>query len=388
MNTREYDKAIQPAGLNDRQAEPWYLIHEMELLDTPALVVYPQRVKENVNLLVSSIDDTGRLRPHIKTHKCREAALLTMAAGILKFKCATIAEAEMLGSIGAADVLLAYQPSGPKLVRLFKLIGLYPATLYSCLVDNQDSADEISSLALSYGLKPEVYIDLNIGMNRTGILPEDGAADLYLYCRQLEGITIRGLHCYDGHIHDADLNIRKERCEAWFGRLEKLRQQLHEKGIPDPVIIAGGTPTFPLHAARTGIECSPGTFIYWDKGYQQACGEQAFLTAALVISRVISLPDKTKICLDLGHKSIASENEISRRVVFLNAPGLVPVSQSEEHLVMEAGAGHTYKIGDVLYGLPWHICPTVALYERAITIENNKLSGEWLNLSRNRMLTI
>ncbi len=113
------------------------------------------------------------------------------------------------------------------------------------------------------------------------------------------------------------------------------------------------------------------------------------MTAALVVlRRVISLPDETKICLDLGHKSIAAENEIGKAVYFLNAPELVMMGQSEEHLVVEAGKGHKYKVGDVLYGLPYHICPTVALYERAITIENNKTSGEWKNIARDRKITV
>ena len=98
------------------------------------------------------------------------------------------------------------------------------------------------------------------------------------------------------------------------------------------------------------------------------------------------MPDSTKLCLDLGHKSIASENELLKRVYFLNAPGLIPVSQSEEHLVVEAGEGHTYNIGDVLYGLPFHICPTCALYERAFTIEDQQLTGEWKIVARDRKI--
>ena len=150
----------------------------------------------------------------------------------------------------------------------------------------------------------------------------------------------------------------------------------------------GGSPSFSVHCKRSEIECSPGTFIYWDKGYSDLCPEQGFLTAALVISRVISLPSATTICTDLGHKSIAAENELARRVYFLNAPALKPVGQSEEHLVLEAGAGHGYQPGDVLYGLPIHVCPTIALYERAITIDNGKTSGEWMTVGRDRRITV
>ena len=104
----------------------WYTIKDVEKLDTPALVIYPQRVKENIDILKGMIDDVSRLRPHVKTHKSKEAALLMLDEGINKFKCATIAEAEMLGMANAPDVLLAYQPVGPKLERLIELNKIYP----------------------------------------------------------------------------------------------------------------------------------------------------------------------------------------------------------------------------------------------------------------------
>ena len=121
----------------------WFIIKDIEKLDTPSLVIYPERVKENINILKGMIDDVSRLRPHVKTHKCRDAALLMLEAGISKFKCATIAEAEMLGMSKAPHVLLAYQPVGPKLERFVRLIKSYPETQYSCLVDNNAAAEQI-----------------------------------------------------------------------------------------------------------------------------------------------------------------------------------------------------------------------------------------------------
>jgi D-serine deaminase-like pyridoxal phosphate-dependent protein len=184
-----------------------------------------------------------------------------------------------------------------------------------------------------------------------------------------------------------DFAARIEACDAAFASVDALRKRIVQAGYPEPVIIAGGSPTFPIHARRDHVECSPGTFIYWDKGYSDLCPEQGFLPAAVLATRVVSLPDAGKLCLDLGHKSVASENALFERVFFLHAPELKPVGQSEEHLVVEAGVGHSYKVGDVLYGLPFHICPTVALYERALTIENGQLSGEWHAIARDRKIT-
>jgi D-serine deaminase-like pyridoxal phosphate-dependent protein len=152
-------------------------------------------------------------------------------------------------------------------------------------------------------------------------------------------------------------------------------------------VVAGGSPTFPVHAKRKDVECSPGTFIYWDGGYS-VYAEQHFVPAALVLCRVISLPGTNKLCIDLGHKSIASENALHNRVHFLNAPELKSIGHSEEHLVAEAIESHSYKVGDVLYGLPYHICPTVALYGTALAVENKEVTGEWKIVARERKITV
>ncbi len=362
-----------------------FFIENIESLDSPALVVFKEQVEQNIAHAVQMVGDVDRLRPHVKTNKSEDACKLMMAAGISKFKCATIAEAEMLANCGATDVLLAYQPIGPKAQRFANLAKNYPATAFSCLIDNLSVATAMAAVFNENGLEVPVFIDLNVGMNRTGIAPAK-AMELYQSCNKLQGIRPIGLQAYDGHIRDVDFSLRKTKCDAAFQIVEELAGAINAAGFPPPTIIAGGSPTFPIHAARHGVECSPGTFVYWDKGYSDLCPEQPFRTAAMLVTRVISLPDDNKICLDLGHKSVAAENEISKRVYFPDAPELMPIGQSEEHLVMEAGKGHPYKVGDVLLGIPYHICPTVALYERVFVIENNRVVGHWKNTSRDKTL--
>ncbi|AMR33292.1 threonine aldolase [Mucilaginibacter sp. PAMC 26640] len=366
----------------------WYTIADTDELDTPALVVYPDRIKFNIDMVKSMIDDVDRLRPHVKTHKSPQVTKLMLQAGITKYKCATIAEGEMLAMCKAPDVLLAYQPSGPKLNRFIELIKKYPETTFSCVVDNVITAELIDSAARLNGLIVRVFIDLNVGMNRTGIVPGRDALALYVSCTKLPGIKVIGLHAYDGHIHDADIQVRMKKADDAMQAVYHLARLIEEAGLPLPVIIAGGSPTYPILAGNKRLECSPGTFAYWDRGYQMAFDEQPFLPAALIIARVISLPDTGKICIDVGHKSVSAENELAKRIYFLNAPDLVFTSQSEEHLVADAGENHTFKIGDILYGLPYHICPTIALYERALVIEEQHVKGEWLNTARDRKITI
>lgn len=369
-------------------AYEWYHVKNVSEADSPSLLIYPARVQENIRLLLSMSGDAGRLRPHIKTHKTREAVSLMMAAGIDKFKCATISEAEMLAMAGAGDVLLAYQPQGPKIKRLISLVKQYPGTAFSCVIDNVASAENIAAAAAESHVQIPVYIDLNVGMNRTGIEPGDAAVALYIECSRLKGIRPAGLHAYDGHIRTKDFRQRTAECNEAFRPVQNLKDALIKQGHDAPIIIAGGSPTFPVHVNRNGVECSPGTFIFWDRGYQLLCEEQPFMPAALVLTRVISAPGPGKLCLDLGHKSVSAENELNKRVYFLNAPDMKFISQSEEHLVVETALAHTYAIGDELYGLPFHICPTCALYERALTVDNNELTGEWKIIARDRKINI
>ena len=365
----------------------WYILDNIGDLDTPALVIYPDRVKENIQTLVKSIDNVTRLRPHIKTHKSAEVSRFMLDAGIKKFKCATISEAEILGATGAPDVLLAYQPVGPKANRLAALIRQFPGTRYSCLIDNPEVAKNLSDVFHQEGKILPVYIDLNVGMNRTGIAVQDALA-LFTSCEDLNGIQIVGLHAYDGHLRDADLFVRRKRCDEAFEPVLSLQRQIEKKYNRKLIIVAGGTPTYSIHSKRSEVECSPGTYIYWDKGYEEILTEQKYSFAALVVTRVISRPAPDIICLDLGHKAIAAENPLENRVRFLNAANLKPTGQSEEHMVFHVEDGKDYAIGDVLYGVPYHICPTIALHDRAAVAKDHAITEYWNTLSRNRKITI
>jgi len=364
---------------------PWYEAVNINEYDSPALLFYPSRIKENIVRLTEKVD-TRLIRPHVKTNKTAEVSALMMEAGIKKFKAATIAEAEMLALIKAPDVLLAYPPTVPKIKRLIRLIQKYPDTQFSCLVDNENTAVAISELFSSANLTALVYVDLNLGMNRTGVRPEN-AISLFEILHSTPALDILGLHAYDGHIKDRDINIRTEDCRRAFEPVLKLKHALEEIVGRSTTLIAGGSPTCFIHAAVGNRECSPGTFVFWDKGYSENLAEQPFDWAALVFSRVISIPAPDMICIDLGYKSVACENPLPR-VYFLNAPEAIPTAQSEEHLVLKVSDSGKFNPGDILYGVPWHICPTVALYDKSLIVENNTIVDSWEIIARKREISI
>jgi D-serine deaminase-like pyridoxal phosphate-dependent protein len=365
---------------------PWWEVKNIDDIDSPALLVYEERVKENIRFLIDMVSDTSHLRPHVKTNKMAEVCALMMEAGISKFKCATIAEAEMLAIASAPDVLLAYQPVGPKINRFIQLIQAYPATHFACLTDNVVNARLIAEKAGAASVSVDVFIDLNVGMNRTGIKSAD-AMKLVDCIHQLPQLKLSGLHGYDGHIRDTDLTARQHKSDDGFSQVLQLEKEINIKYPGKLSLVIGGSPSFPTHALRKGIECSPGTFIFWDWGYKHQLPDEPFEYAALVISRVISIVDGHTICTDLGHKSVAAENPLPR-VHFLNAPDAVPVAQSEEHLVLKVPDAAKYQVGDVLYGVPVHICPTVALYDQARIVRNQSVVTSWKVVARDRSIHI
>ena len=356
-------------------------------IDSPALLVFPSLVKKNIAEMIRMAGDVNRLRPHIKTHKTAEGIRLMMDAGINKFKCATIAEAELLALTGAKDILLAHQPVGPRIERLQQLTLAYPQTQFSTITDHLDAAKQIGDFFEKHAQSIGVYIDINVGMNRTGIAPDASALELYEALTHIKGIHFMGLHVYDGQHRQADPAARETACDEAFQAVYGLMDMMESKGYARPFIIAGGSPSFSIHAKKTDRDCSPGTNIFWDHGYGLICPEQDFTPAVHILTRVISLPAANRICLDLGHKAVASENELAKRVYFPEHPELKAVGQSEEHLVMELAPGHGFKPGDTLIGIPYHICPTVALHETLIAIEGDNIVGEWKVEARKRKIS-
>ncbi|HEX4349887.1 MAG TPA: D-TA family PLP-dependent enzyme [Verrucomicrobiae bacterium] len=367
------------------KTSPWYEISNVAEIDSPALLIYPDRAEENVRRMISMAGGPQRLRPHVKTHKLPEMVRMQMALGITKFKCATIAEAEMVADCGVLDVLLAYQPVGPKAQRLLQLIKKFPRTSFSTIVDDAGAIRALSDATVKAGAKIKVLLDIDCGMHRSGVPAGPKAVELYRLMASLPGLEPYGLHLYDGHIEDSDIAVRTKRCDEAFAPVAALRREL--SGLPVPLIVAGGSPTFPIHARRPDVECSPGTCVFWDTAYGDALPDLDFLHAALVLTRVVGKPGGNRLCLDLGHKAVAAEKP-QPRVTFLNLPDAQPITHSEEHLVVETSRAGEISVGDCFYGIPKHVCPTVALHAEAVVIKNGKAEVRWKIAARARMLSI
>ncbi|MGI9552200.1 MAG: D-TA family PLP-dependent enzyme [Aurantibacter sp.] len=367
--------------------EKWYELNDVKNVVSPSLLVYPDRIEKNIQLMISVAGGSHLLRPHIKTHKTAEIIKMQIDHGISKFKCATIAEAELLAQCGAQDILMAMQPVGANIQRFFGLVRKYPDSKFSTLLDSFKILDEIAVMASDEKKIISLWMDINVGMNRTGISPNAEAIKLYESIEHHPFLEAEGLHAYDGHIHNSDVSERKKVCDTAFEKVLELKDALQAKGIAIDVIVAGGSPSFPIHSERANVETSPGTTLLWDARYSEQFPDMEFLNAAVLFIRIVSKPSSNIVCFDLGHKMIASEMDFPRLRI-LGLEESVQIAQSEEHLVVETPLADDFEVGDGFYAIPMHICPTVAKYENLLTVKNGKILGSWKVVARNQKITI
>ena len=352
-------------------------------LDSPALLIFKENVVSNIDEMIRIAGDASRLMPHIKTNKMENVVRLMIAKGIRKFKAATIAEAELAAMAGAEKVLISHQLVGPKLLRLKSLIEKYPRTHFATLVDCEVVLNDLDKI---FNDNPvSVYIDINNGMDRSGHEVNAGLEDFISKTSKNKGVKLEGLHIYDGHIRDDEFSERKNKIEKAFSEISEILKNVSELNLE---IIAGGTPAFTSHALENSRTLSPGTCVLWDWGYGDKFAEQQFKFAATILTRVISKPKKDIVTLDMGHKAVASENPIDKRIRFINNPDLKLISQSEEHGVCQTENWENYKVGQEIIGIPYHVCPTVNLYDEAFVIEKGEYSETWKIEARKRKINI
>ena len=368
--------------------DKWYEINGIQEIDSPSLVLYKNHLEHNLKHILEMVNNQpDKLMLHVKTNKMPNVIAKCLVLGIKNFKASTTSEAEMAARTGAESVLIAHQLVGPKIERFFKLILTFPKTRFSTIVDNIESVNMLNGFAIKLDLQTDIYIDINNGMNRSGIEAGNELYKLIDKINKCSNLLFKGLHLYDGHFRDSDFKVRKDKVENAFLDVTSIYNTL-KKSFPNLQMVCGGTPSFTSHLSEPNRICSPGTCVFWDYGYSEKLIEQHFKFAVLIISRVISNPSKGIVTIDLGHKAVGAENPIDKRVRFLNLKDYELLSQSEEHGVLALDDDSQIAIGDVLYGVPYHICPTVNLYDEVSVISEGEKTDTWEITARRRKLTI
>ena len=371
--------ATQKFMLHEFSWDQRYTFSGIEDVLTPALAMYPDQIAANIECTLHLLDDdAGRWRVHIKTAKLARTLRLLLDRGVRNFKCATTLELLVACCSGAADVLLAYPAVGANARRVQEIARQFPDVRVSVLAENEAQLQQWRPSRVG------IFLDINPGMNRTGI-DQNATNQVVALTRAIKeaGLEFRGLHYYDGQYGNLAEPERTEETHRGYDHLLKLAGELDRSGTPAPEIITAGTPTFPCSLSYEKFRhgnfihrVSPGTVVYCDAtSLQQLPAEYGYRPAALVITRVVSHPHPGIITCDAGHKAVSADAGVPTCLV-LGHPELTPLSPSEEHLPMAVREGAaTPEIGAALYLLPRHICPTVNNFDDALLVRNGNIES-------------
>jgi D-serine deaminase-like pyridoxal phosphate-dependent protein len=354
-------------------------VNGVESLRTPALVIDLDAVSDNITATLRLLGgQPDRWRPHLKTAKLALVMRALVERGVRQAKCSTTLELETACKAGFSDLLLAYPVTEPHAEMVRRIAKAYPGVKISVLVEDP------GMLAAFRGSHVGVFIDLNPGMDRTGMRLESYGEILAL-AREIGAARLRyaGLHFYDGHAHAFEPHEAERLVHAGYDRLLDLVSRLRADGIDTPEVITAGTPAFP-HAlgysrfTEAGVihRTSPGTVVYNDrKSLTQLPADAGYRPAALVLSRVVSHPGPSRFCADAGHKSVSADAGIPTCEV-LGHPGFLPRQPSEEHLPVDVPKGERVPArGELVWLLPSHVCPTVNNFDHAVIVAGGAVRG-------------
>ena len=318
-------------------------------LTTPALVVDQRLLEHNLATMTAALPG-GRLRPHVKAHKCTALAARQAAEGHRSFTCATIREMEGLTAAGLGDDLLLANEVVDA-TRLGALVG--GGARVTLAVDSEETVDA----AVSAGV-PEVLIDVNIGLPRCGCEP--GEAGRLAEQARRRGLEVRGVMGYEGHVvGQVDRDVRRDLLEASMELLTAAHRD-----VGGDVVSAGGTGTYDLNRVATEIQA--GSYALMDTAYDEL--DLPFAPALSILATVISVARNWAVA-DCGLKALGMDHGNP------SMAGAEVLFCSDEHITFVPEG--RVRVGDRIRVLPAHVDPTVAYHDRLHLLDGEDVVESW-----------
>jgi 3-hydroxy-D-aspartate aldolase len=351
------------------QPAPAAVGQPLAAIDTPALVLDLDAFEANLATLNRAVGKRVRVRAHAKTHKCPDIARRQIAAGAVGVCCQKVSEAEALVEGGVQDVLVSNEIVGaPKIARL---AALSKRARIGVCVDNLENLADLRNSGASL----DVYIEIEVGMNRCGIAP--GAAAVAL-AREIKGtLRFAGLHAYHGRAqHVRSMAERKASIERAADAVRLTKSLLKESSIDCPIVTGAGSGTF-MFELESGVwdEIQPGSYVFMDADYARnewAAPLPRFTHALFVLATVMSRPKPQVAIVDAGLK--ASSVDSGMPTVW-ERPGLTYTHASDEHGWVEGAQAPA--LGDKLLLVPGHCDPTVNLYDWYVCVRKGVVEALW-----------
>jgi D-serine deaminase-like pyridoxal phosphate-dependent protein len=343
-------------------------------LPTPALVIDARIVQQNIDRL-ASYASRHRLgvRPHTKTHKNREMAVLQLAAGAIGLTMAKVGETEALADL-CNDLLIAYPMVDP--ARVQRIAELARNHTLRVAIDTKYAADAIATAARSANTTVGLLVEIDVGMGRVGVASPTLAWELAQYISGLQGVRLDGLTCYPGHIWDpADQQAKS--LEVVSARLQETLDLWSRSGLHAGIVSGGSTPTaYQSHLVTQYTEIRPGTYIFNDVNEWRGGFASFEDCAARIIATVVSDALPNQVVIDGGTKTFTSDlchpAKDSGHGYIVEYPNAKITRLSEEHGQVDvSGSAKRPKVGERVSVIPNHICPCVNLQDRIWLLESD-----------------
>jgi D-serine deaminase-like pyridoxal phosphate-dependent protein len=353
-------------------------------LPTPALVVDVEAMESNLQTMKTFYQGKkAKLRPHTKTHKCPLLAKRQLADGAVGVCAAKVSEAEVMVEAGIENVLITSPVvTKEKIERVIAIAKKSPGV--AIVVDQPQNVRDFDEAARAAGIKLSVLIDLNVGNDRTGIVPGQAALDLAEAIRGSSSLKFMGLQAYAGHLqHLRGFEYRRQASETAMGRAAEFKQKLEKAGFEVPILTGGGTGTYNIDSEVDGVtDIQVGSYLFMDVNYRNVGGKNGpvyddFRPSLLVLATAISQPTKGRITIDAGYKAFATDQEPPDP---LSLPGVSYRWAGDEHGILEfrdpRGPGEV-KLGDKVLMIASHCDPTVNLYDHYYPFRNERVEEMW-----------
>ena len=326
-----------------------------EPIETPCFLIDEDGVRHNLRRTAEATGGIGRLMPHVKTHRAPWIVKLLVEEGVAAFKCATLAEVEMVLDNGGRAVTWAYPTvNAANLARFVGLARRFPDTKLTGLVDTDYGLAMWREALKDAPGNIDLRVDLDPGLGRTGIAMSDDALKLARAVHALGRLA--GWHVYDGNVK-GDPEARRQQVSALADGVRGLRGALRAEGI-ETDMTGGGSYTFNLWPHELASYVSPGSWTFSSAQHDLELAELDWTPAAFVVATVISTHAGTAT-LDAGCKAISPDKPLAERFRW---DGRI-ILMNEEHVVVES---HDLKVGDRVSLMPQHACTTAYMYSEAL----------------------
>jgi D-serine deaminase-like pyridoxal phosphate-dependent protein len=228
------------------------------------------------------------------------------------------------------------------------------------------------------GVEVPLVIELDIGMDRSGIAPGEPAVELARRIAATPGVRLAGIMGYEGHtLTDWPLDSKEAAVRASVGLLVDTARRIESAGIPVPIVSAGGSGSFMFAATVPGVtELQAGGACLMDRFYAEECHleEMGFEHALTIAASITSRPAPDRAIADSGFKTMSQRHEVKPRA--MGIPDIEVIYLSAEHANLQLGpAAPDLRIGDRITFIPEYSDTTTFLHDAFVAHRNGIVEG-------------